>query len=155
MIDLVPVRRDEIEKIAPMVREFWREVEEYSEYRSADEEQVENMKRLLYAAISRGEGVFWIIRKQQEIGFVEYVIRQHWSRPDVKVGRIAEIYIHPDHRRSGAGREAMNKILEEMSDDDVDQVIMSTSVRNEVSRRFWESLGFREDRIEMRRTLNS
>ena len=84
MIELVPVRRDEIERIAPMVREFWREVDEYAEYRSAGEEQVENMKRLLYAAISRGEGVFWIVREQQEIGFNEYVTRQHWSRPDSK-----------------------------------------------------------------------
>ena len=84
MIELVPVRRDEIERIAPMVREFWREVDEYAEYRSAGEEQVENMKRLLYAAISRGEGVFWIVREQQEIGFNEYVTRQHRSRPDLK-----------------------------------------------------------------------
>jgi ribosomal protein S18 acetylase RimI-like enzyme len=152
VIELVPVRRDEIEQLAPMLAEYWRELDEFVAA-THDDRELEAAKRLLYEAISRGDGVFWITDDNKEVGFVEYSVGQHWSRPDITVGHIAEIYVQPDYRRKGAGREAMGKILDEMASGDVAYVTLATSLRNETARRFWESLGFSEDRIEMRRTL--
>jgi ribosomal protein S18 acetylase RimI-like enzyme len=152
LIELLPVRRKEIEKLAPMILAYWRELDESGEGQE-DVRDVEDAKRLLYGAISRGEGVFWIAESDNEIGFVEYDVSQHWSRPEMKVGRIAEIYVDPEHRRTGAGRAAMEQIIKQMAADDVAYVTLATSIRNESARRFWEALGFHEDRIEMKRTL--
>jgi ribosomal protein S18 acetylase RimI-like enzyme len=152
LIDLLPVRRKEIEKLAPMILAYWRELDEQGEH-SGEDRDLEDAKRLLYGAISRGSGIFWIADDDREIGFVEHDVSQHWSRPEMKVGRIAEIYVDPAHRRSGAGRAAMEKIIAQMAADDVAYVTLATSIRNESARRFWEALGFHEDRIEMKRTL--
>ncbi|HET9200479.1 MAG TPA: GNAT family N-acetyltransferase [Dehalococcoidia bacterium] len=151
MIELLPVRRKEIEKLAPMILAYWQELDEDGGAGGARD--VEDAKRLLYGAISRGGGIFWIAEGNDEVGFVEYDVSQHWSRPEIKVGRIAEIYVDPGHRRVGAGRAAMEKIIAQMTEDDVAYVTLATSIRNESARRFWEALGFHEDRIEMKRTL--
>ncbi|MPZ24336.1 MAG: GNAT family N-acetyltransferase [Dehalococcoidia bacterium] len=153
MIELVPVRRDEIERLASMVSEYWQEIQEYSGEPAPME--TDTAKKLLYEAISKGDGVFWITSGDEEIGFIEHDIREHWSRPDQKVGHIAEIFVRRDRRRAGAGREAMNRILETMAEDGVRYVTLETWVRNDQARRFWEALGFREDRLEMRRMLDS
>jgi ribosomal protein S18 acetylase RimI-like enzyme len=151
LIELLPVRRKEIEKLAPMILAYWQELDEDDD--AAGERDVEDAKRLLYGAISRGGGIFWIADDDDEIGFVEYDVSQHWSRPEIKVGRIAEIYVDPKHRRAGAGRAAMEKIIAQMAADEVVYVTLATSIRNDSARRFWEALGFHEDRIEMKRTL--
>lgn len=154
MIELVPVRRQEIERLIPMVSEYWRELDGYSENAPAPRDP-EASKRLLYEALSSDEVVFWITEDDHEVGFVEYEIKTHWSQPQTRVGHIEEIYVQPGHRRTGAGRTAMMKILEEMRASDVSHVILATAVRNESARRFWEALGFKEDRIEMKLTLAS
>lgn len=152
MIELLPVRRKELEKLAPMILAYWQELDKEGDGPGGVRD-VEDAKRLLYGAISRGGGIFWIADDDSEVGFVEYDVSQHWSRPEIKVGRIAEIYVDPQHRRAGAGRAAMERIIEQMAADGVAYVTLATSIRNENARRFWEALGFHEDRIEMKRTL--
>ncbi|MEX2238931.1 MAG: GNAT family N-acetyltransferase [Dehalococcoidia bacterium] len=153
MIELVPVRREEIENLATMILDYWRELDEERDDPKQGDRDMDDAKRLLYEAISRGDGVFWITREDREIGFVEYSIARHWLRPEVMVGEITEIYVRPDERRGGSGREAVERILGEMKTRGVAYATLATSVRNDTARRFSGGLGFQEDRIEMKRTL--
>jgi ribosomal protein S18 acetylase RimI-like enzyme len=98
---------------------WWNSAEEFSSYLMLPNTEV-------WAGKIGGEVVSYV-------GFTHY---RHWSHLD----RIA---IRPDVQRMGYGREALHFAAERMVDHGAMQVALSTQGDNAVSRRMYESVGFR------------
>lgn len=67
------------------------------------------------------------------------------------VGEIVFLYVVPEHRRSGLGRELAEAAIGAMKTRGVHSVELKVLAGNEEGRRFWEALGFLPELYQMRR----
>ena len=61
-----------------------------------------------------------------------------------KIGKILEIYILPEYRRSGAGKLLFNSFRKFLKEKNISHVELSVDANNKPGIKFWESLGFKE-----------
>ena len=62
---------------------------------------------------------------------------------------IRRFVVHPQHRSKGIGRRLVNYALEEAAKMGCNVIELSVDPKNERPHRFYESLGFRDDRTEI------
>lgn len=61
------------------------------------------------------------------------------------MGFIWGVYVHPDHRKKGIGRQLINAIIARVHDyDDVIAIKLSVNAENVAAFRLYETLGFRQ-----------
>jgi ribosomal protein S18 acetylase RimI-like enzyme len=56
---------------------------------------------------------------------------------------IKELYVLPEHRRTGAGIKMIDEIVKMMKTKDVGMVVAEFPTHNEIARKFYEGLGYR------------
>ena len=88
------------------------------------------------------------------IGYAIFVVRRHphyqghvWANNDV-------IWVHPDHRRGGGGRDFVRFISRSLEDGGADVIHMRTKIKHPELKNLLESLGFFADEIGMSKRLN-
>jgi len=68
-------------------------------------------------------------------------------------GAVHDIFVSPDARRRGAGRELLVKMLAELRGRGARSVVLYTASPNDAARKLFESLDFRSTMIEMTKEL--
>jgi GNAT superfamily N-acetyltransferase len=101
---------------------------------------------LLQIFTARADGVL--------IGYAVFIVRKHphykrhtWANNDV-------IWVHPDHRRGGVGRDFVRFFVAAFGEQGVDVMHMRTKVAHPELRHLLESLDFFRDEIGMSKRLN-
>jgi ribosomal protein S18 acetylase RimI-like enzyme len=64
-------------------------------------------------------------------------------------GVLHDIVVDPRWRRSGVGRQLLDRALAFLKSHNVPRVVLSTATRNEAAQRLFERVGFRRTMIEM------
>lgn len=102
-------------------------------------------------------GYLWVAEHEGGVvGFVAGVVKTgHGSvfKPEgEEYLHIHELYVHPDHRRRGVGRQLVNAILQQAAEAGIYRsIVASGNVDWESTYRFYERHGFRMLSIEMYR----
>ncbi len=65
-------------------------------------------------------------------------------------GFLADIYVHPDFRRSGVGRQLVAALAAWFREQRLDHFDWHVAVKNEEGRAFWRAVGGREVMVRMR-----
>ena len=66
-----------------------------------------------------------------------------------KVAWLHDIYIEPEARNSGAGRELLDAVKDEARRQGANKVLLSVAEKNENAQRFFEQYGYRQTMREM------
>ncbi|MEW6249962.1 MAG: GNAT family N-acetyltransferase [Planctomycetota bacterium] len=66
-------------------------------------------------------------------------------------GRFHDLFVHPAYRRCGVGRALAVRMLAELCARGAPRIVLSAAWANPVSRKLFESLGFRPTMVEMTR----
>ncbi len=69
------------------------------------------------------------------------------------VGFIADIYVEPDYRRRGIGRQLFQAVCEWFAQRGVRHIEWQVAVANQEARRFWEAVGGRALTMRMRLSM--
>jgi len=85
------------------------------------------------------------------VGTIEDEIPIYWVPA---CGYIHDIWIEPDYRHEGLGRQMTTLAVEQFGELGVSQVRLTTAAANDVSRAMFERCGFRVATIEMMVTLD-
>jgi ribosomal protein S18 acetylase RimI-like enzyme len=67
-----------------------------------------------------------------------------------EVGYVLRLYVHPEHRRAGVGRELLERACAELADHGVEQIDAMVLAENERGNAFYEHFGF--ERVDERDT---
>ncbi|MFD1587020.1 GNAT family N-acetyltransferase [Halorientalis brevis] len=70
------------------------------------------------------------------VGFVHGIL----SNEDE--GHILRLYVHPDHRKQGLGRQLFERVHTDLTDHGVDQLYAMVLADNDLGEAFYQSLGF-------------
>lgn len=57
-------------------------------------------------------------------------------------GVVLRLYVHPDHRTEGTGRELFEHVRDQLLDYDIDRIRAMVLAENELGNRFYRDLGF-------------
>jgi len=61
---------------------------------------------------------------------------------DGKEGDLLRLYIHPDHRRKGIGRELFESVCDKLLEYDIERIRAMVLAENELGNEFYRDLGF-------------
>lgn len=90
----------------------------------------------LRADLARPATCVFVAEQDSEIvGFVHAL----WNRDE---GVVFRVYVHPDQRESGVGRELVEQVRTEMEQRGSERLTAMVLTANEVGQAFYESLGF-------------
>lgn len=79
------------------------------------------------------------------IGFVHATVHDAEA-----VGYILRLYVHPEHRREHTGRELLDRICDELSEQDVERIDAMVLAENGPGNAFYDRFGF--ERVDERET---
>jgi ribosomal protein S18 acetylase RimI-like enzyme len=101
------------------------------------------------------EGAFVIVAEMEGriVGYA-YGTREErdWNALLDEHGYIHDVFVAPEARRSGAGRQLMLASIDELTRRGAPRIVLSTMVSNEAAQRLFAACGFRPTMIEMTRT---
>jgi ribosomal protein S18 acetylase RimI-like enzyme len=66
-----------------------------------------------------------------------------WNEEESE-GYILRLYVHPDHRNEGVGRDLLERAQAELSDHDIDRVNAMVLAENDPGKAFYERFGFEQ-----------
>ena len=138
----------EVEKLGPLADEL---VATHTELSWVDDYR-EVYKKVASAFLSEEDKAIFIAKKGEEIvGLVAGSITNCGPlQGNKKMGLINNIVVLPSYRRKGIGKKLCEKITEWFSSQEIKEVTLFNSVKNRLSKAFWESCGF-EIFLEQRR----
>jgi len=90
------------------------------------------------------EGIFKYLLNDEPVGFIS--CDSNWISyfEERNVGEIHEIFVHPEQRGKGIGRELVKKGIQHFRNRGLDTCELWVGERNEGAKKFYRSLGFRE-----------
>ncbi len=97
----------------------------------------------LYNLSNNPEGFLVAEVENKVVGYVIFELR-----PWLGEGHIVSIAVHPDHRRAGIGTILMREAERRISEAGYETVRLEVRESNFQARRFYERLGYREERRE-------
>ena len=138
----------EVEKLGPLADEL---VASHTELSWVNNYR-EVYKKVVSAFLSDEDKAVFIAKNEKEIvGVVTGSITNNGPlQGDKKIGLISTITVLPLYRRKGIGKKLCEKITEWFSSQEIKEVTLFNSVKNRLSKAFWESCGF-EVFLEQRR----
>ncbi len=138
----------ELEKLGPLVDEF---VTSHTELAWVDNYR-EVHKEVASSFLSEEDKAIFIAKKGGEIvGIVTGSITSYGPlQGNKKLGVINTIIVLPPYRRKGIAKNLSDKVMEWFSSQEIEEVALSNTVNNSLSKAFWESYGF-EVFLEQRR----
>ena len=83
----------------------------------------------------------WIQFGADRVGFVVYGVERHRFLPRTN-GWVYELYISPDRRRSGVGRQAAVEVIRVLRELAPSKIQLEVTSSNVSARQFWKTLGF-------------
>ena len=138
----------EVEKLGPLADEL---VASHTELSWVNNYR-EVYKKVVSAFLSDEDKAVFIAKNEKEIvGVVTGSITNNGPlQGDKKIGLISTITVLPLYRRKGIGKKLCEKITEWFSSQKIKEVTLFNTVKNRLSKAFWESCGF-EVFLEQRR----
>ena len=138
----------EVEKLGPLADEL---VATHTELPWVDDYR-EVHKKVALEFLSEEDKVIFIAKKGEDIvGIVTGSITNYGPlQGNKKMGIINTITVLPSYRRKGIGKKLCDKITEWFSNQKIEDVTLFNTVKNSLSKAFWESCGF-EPFLEQRR----
>ena len=138
----------EVEKLGPLADELVASHGELSWVNNYREAYKKVVSAFLF---DEGKAVFIAKNEKEIVGIVTAsIINNGPLQGNKKIGLISTITVLPLYRRKGIGKELCQQITEWFSGQEVEEVTLFNTVKNELSKTFWESCGF-EIFLEQRR----
>lgn len=142
------MRTNEIKRITGSERALV--IELFDKYRvfykkSSDIELAENF---IKARLENNESVIFValVRDQNKIipvGFTQLYPKFSSGRA-IKIWILNDLYVEPEYRKQGVGKNLILTAMNYAKEDGVRQVELSTAVDNYTAQRLYESIGFRK-----------
>jgi ribosomal protein S18 acetylase RimI-like enzyme len=138
----------EVEKLGLLADELvasHRELSWVNDYR-------EVYKKVVSEFLSDKDKAVFVAKNEKEIvGVVAGSITNNGPlQGNKKIGLINIIAVLPSYRRKGIGKQLCKQITKWFSDQEVEELTLFNTIKNESSKAFWESCGF-EIFLEQRR----
>jgi ribosomal protein S18 acetylase RimI-like enzyme len=132
-----PTTQSDKDFIAECVVRFYKENPE--EERANPYDQIrESVHELLD---SENNHQYFLIKADNELaGFIQ--IMQNKNTLEIIL-----IYLLPDFRRQGLGKQAVNNILEQYEDEDINSIKTEINIHNDASQNFFADLGFEKQSL--------
>ncbi|WP_053057832.1 GNAT family N-acetyltransferase [Rubrobacter aplysinae] len=143
-----PGRREDAPEAARLWMQSAEEHTEYDEvYRTSP--QAERTMRRFLADLASGGHAFLLVAVEPDeggvIGFLSGELREGSPTFSPKTwASVDDIYVAPEHRSRGVGRELVRRCREWAADRGADGVSLQVAAGNERARKLYRELGFRE-----------
>ena len=98
----------------------------------------------VFVAESEGQIVGFAYMEYEPVLYAELATQVAW---------LHDIYIEPEMRNSGAGRELLGAVADEARRQGANKVLLSVAEQNENAQRFFEHYGYRQTMREMMLTI--
>lgn len=146
-----PGRREDAPEAAQLWIQSAEEHTEYDEVYRTSPQAERTMRRFLADLASGGHAFLFVAVTSDEetgehvIGFLSGEIREGSPTFSPKTwASVDDIYVAPEHRSRGVGRELVRRCREWARDHGADGVSLQVAAANERARRLYQELGFRE-----------
>lgn len=146
-----PGRREEAPETARLWMQSAEEHTEYDEIYRASPQAEKTMRRFLADLASGGHAFLLVAVTRDEsggervIGFLSGELREGSPTFSPKIwASVDDIYVLPEHRSQGVGRELVRRCHEWAEERGADGVSLQVAVANERARKLYRELGFRE-----------
>jgi len=113
----------------------------------------EETKRLLPGNESTPENYLFVLQETDLESEVGYLWFGTTARATEKVAYLFQIYIHPQYRRQGYGRQALSAFEKEARNQRYDTLSLHVFATNQGAHRLYQAMGYRASSITMRKEL--
>jgi len=87
-------------------------------------------------------------------GFVSFGLETKRYDHDVQRGVVYNLYVRPEYRNEGVGRELLTEAERRLAENGVDLVSLQAMAENDAARRFYERLGYQPHRVELEKPID-
>jgi ribosomal protein S18 acetylase RimI-like enzyme len=87
-------------------------------------------------------------------GFVSFGLETKRYDHDVQRGVVYNLYVRPEYRNEGVGRELLTEAERRLAENGVDLVSLQAMAENDAARRFYERLGYQPHRVELEKRID-
>lgn len=150
-----PAREAEIDRVAELWAAMYAYQREHGMVLPLRDDAAEIWKRQLGGRLDAPVSVI-LVAEAPGGGLCGFLAAQtkrlppHLAAAKAKVGFISELYVSPDERRHRVGRALVEAAFAWFARADVGSIELHVLIGNDVARRFWESMGFVPELLQMR-----
>jgi ribosomal protein S18 acetylase RimI-like enzyme len=117
------------------------------------EENRERIRETFLRRVVTGE--LLVAREDEEVaGFVSFGMEPGSFADDCDRGVVSNLYVRPDDRDEGVGRELLSAAETHLAEKGADAVALEAMAGNEGAIRFYERRGYEPHRIELEKELD-
>ena len=135
---------EDVDALASLVTRLKRLNEEFDPLLKAREDSVEVARKYLKEAIESGKSIILVAEEAGKIfGILKSdLIERCFYEPKLE-GRIIELYIMPEFRRKGIGRQFIEEAVKKLREKGAQLITAEFPSLNKIAVNFYEKLGFR------------
>lgn len=152
-VEIRPATRAETDAIVELWVDLANDQRSYGSHLLAED----NRLRIRESIVQRilGETVLVASVDETIAGFVMFTVQQGRYRQDVTQGVIENIYVRPEHRRTGIGSGLLSRAEAQLHREGVERISLEVMADNEAARRFYRTYGYAPHRIELEKSVEN